>query len=112
MSQRAAVVEVASSSSPGVTYRVWVGEDGPIFCDCPGHKFVRADGVRRICKHMKAIAGDSVALTTATSLVRTGTAAPKQHKPGIRFIEMQERESTDTAWVTVTDLSRFNNLEV
>jgi hypothetical protein len=113
MARTATVLEVASSSSPGTTYKVWVDATGPIFCNCPGHRFVRADGKRRTCKHMKAVA-ESVVCGQAMSLAEAGVV-PKgtELKMGrsIRIIELQE-EKTEGTWVTVTDLSRFANLEV
>lgn len=122
MGRTAAVLEVASTSSDR-TYRVWVAEDGPIFCDCPAHKFHKGKpaGERPPCKHMRALMQNTPVMTTAQALARTSVAKvaerPRQETvtgtSRFRFLEVQEQDTTG-AWVTLsgTDLSRFNNLEV
>ncbi len=117
MGRNATVLEVESTSSPGTTYRVWVGEDGPIFCDCPAHKFHKGKpaGERPDCKHMKAVRGSEDG-ATAIELARygaIGASAPKQQDRRIRFIELVEMEQDNySETVVIGDLSRFNNLEV
>jgi len=109
---RATVVEVASHSTPGKAYRVWVGADGPLFCECPSHKFVR-DGIRRPCKHMRAMA-ESADLPLAQALAYDRPGMPATVKPQdsrFRFIEVQEQNEAG-AWSSVLDLARFTNLEV
>jgi hypothetical protein len=111
------IVEVASSSSPGTWYRVWVDESGPIFCECPAHKFHKGKpaGQRPDCKHMKALRATSDGVT-AQELARYGelaASAPKQQDSNIRFLELIEADEDNyTEWVSVVDLARFNNLEV
>ena len=113
MGRTASILEVASTSSPGTTYQVWVDATGVIFCNCPGHRYVRSDGKRRTCKHMKAVAASEL-FGQAKTLAEAGVV-PKGTEikvgRGIRFIEVQE-EVSDGSWVTVTDLSRFQHLEV
>jgi hypothetical protein len=112
MSDRVTIVEVASTSTPRKSYRVWVGADGPEFCDCPGHKFVRKNGQRTVCKHMKAL-GASTALPTAVALAKGTTPTPAAHWDArFRFIEVQERTNESSEWMTTVDLTRFNQLEV
>ena len=55
MTRYATVVEVPSDSSDA-TYRVYVAEDGPIFCSCPGFR-LRPGQVdkRKPCKHMRRL---------------------------------------------------------
>lgn len=121
MTRAATVLEVASTSSPGVTYRVWVAEDGPIFCDCPSHKFQKGKpaGERKPCKHMKAVSADASVLDDAVALAKSAPdlrvatrRVRRSTNPHIRIIEVQEQDTTEGAWVTVTDLRRFSNLEV
>lgn len=127
----AVTIEVASSSSPGTKYRVWVGPQGPIFCDCPGHKYARG-GVRKPCKHMKAVGGTNVRQMAAevlrmgqsaeqatTSLIELQQAARRASADGaadtianrVKFLEIQE-ENEAGEWTVVADVSRFNNLEL
>lgn len=135
MTRLATVLEVESMSTPGRSYRVWVDANGPIFCDCPAHKYPR-NGVRSPCKHMRAVSGFSTSLARTAEAAkqagfsmadlsqtmdvvaraygkyREGPAPTKRStNPRIRLLEMQE-ETTEGSWVTVGDLSRFNNLEV
>lgn len=112
-SRTATVVEVSSDSAPGRTYRVWVGADGPIFCDCPGHKY-RHEPVelRPPCKHMRRLGADADVLAEAKALATTPRTARPRRQPRGRFAFLEVQEQTDSgAWVTVTDL-RFSNLEV
>jgi hypothetical protein len=119
MGQKATVLEVASHSSPGKFYRVHVGPDGPIFCDCPAHRFTKGKpaGQRPDCKHMRILREDGVALATARVVAASVVPAsavftpPKQMDSRIRFIEVQE-ETNEGTWASVSDLRRFNNLEV
>jgi hypothetical protein len=71
MATLAAVLEVPSTSSDKM-YRVWVGELGPIFCECPAHKFTRGKpaGQRPDCKHMKAIRSDTALYAKAVALAK------------------------------------------
>lgn len=128
MGKRLAVLSVASSSSPGTTYRVWVGREGPEFCDCPAHKFHQGKpaGQRPDCKHMRALRNNVEAMQAAWEILDSPSgmvskptptfqrdprpAAPKKDR-GFRFIEIQEQDEEGVV-VSVTDLSRFNNLEV
>jgi hypothetical protein len=114
---RATVLEVSSTSTPGRRYRVWVGPDGPIFCECPAHKFHKGKpaGQRPDCKHMRLIRG-SDDLSTARSLAQwgvDGTVVPRQRDRRIRFIELVDMEDNNhSEAVVIGELSRFNNLEV
>lgn len=113
----ATVLEVASTSSPDRTYRVWVGEDGPIFCDCPAHKFHKGKpaGERPDCKHMRVVRGSEDG-RTASELARygeVGASAPQQRDRRIRFLEIvQMQDDNPSESVVIGTLDRFNNLEV
>lgn len=114
MTTLAAVLEVASTSTPGKSYRVWVGEAGPIFCDCPAHKFHRGKpaGERPDCKHMRTVRGSTTlaqarAIAAGQTLATVALAGDAQ----VRFLELQE-ETTEGTWVPVTDLRRFTNLDL
>ena len=104
----ATVVEVRSDSHPDTLYRVWVGDEGPIFCDCPGHKYARK-GRRVICKHMKALGADAGVLQAAKTVAKTGNV--QQPKDG-RFRFLHVEEEVNGAWVAVTDAARFAGLEL
>lgn len=112
MARSATVLEVASSSTPGKSYRVWVDATGPVFCDCPGHKYARG-GARRECRHMRTVR-ESVTYGTAVEIATKGTAVAVKAAAvdrRIRFLEVQE-ETSEGTWTTVGDLRRFQHLEV
>ncbi len=110
MGRKATVVEVSSDSTPGRTYMVWVGAEGPIFCNCPGHKYAR-HGVRKPCKHMRALGSATEIVSWAQTIATTKETVPVQSTDRrFRFLEVQE-ETTEGTWATVSDL-RFRHLEV
>lgn len=117
MARTATVLEVASSSTPGKSYRVWVDASGPIFCDCPGHKFARG-GVRKECRHMRDVRGSEV-FDAAVEIAKGGRpvapkrpAASKRPVPSERIRLLELQEEIEGTWVTVGDLCRFHDLEV
>ena len=135
MPVRAVVVLAQSDSDPDKKYQVWVGPDGPIFCDCPAHmkgKYARGKpaGERPFCKHMKRIAANPEAMEEIRKVLR-GMPIPEptfkverppaqvmaevQHTPkrdpNLRIIEVQE-ETSPGKWVPVVDTGRGKNLEV
>lgn len=107
----ATVVEIESTSTPGTWYRVWVDPTGPIFCDCPGHKYAR-HGVRKPCRHMAAMrASGDFETAAAIAASAAATASLRATDRRVRFLEIAQ-EADDGSWVTIGDLSRFANLEV
>jgi len=44
-----------SSSTPGQVYRVQFGEDGRLWCNCPGWIFSRGSREQKTCRHIQQI---------------------------------------------------------
>ena len=120
--RRATIVEVASHSNPSRSYRVWIDATGPIFCDCPGHKFARG-GSRKPCKHMIALDDNSAFTIAVQSLAAVGSTAKAATEAMQRFeavfkaetrfsvIEIAEEQS-DGSWQSSVNVSRFANIEL